>query len=178
MSVAKNVASNTSAISGEAAKTTPDKAATTANGAADATNGDTPKIDRVESNGGVGMTPVEVSPSDEAKTTAKSEAPAPSRKSSFLLNITGKQSPERGVTDKRPSGAGGSAAADRRASAGAGPSSRGGSPANAPSGGSGPIGGERGRKKSSESRVRVMCFGRKRLLRDCGACSCVCHSCC
>lgn len=165
MSVAKNVASSTSAIStagGEAgvAKSTPassaaeavdaDKAATTANGADKATNGDTPKTDRGESNGGVEMAPLEVTPTEQAKATAKSEAPAPSRKSSFLLNIGGKQSPERGVTDRRSFGAGGAAAVDRKASAGGGPSSRGNSPAHAPSGGSGPIGGERARKKSSE----------------------------
>lgn len=157
MSVAKNVASNTSAMStaegdAVAAKTTPasstaetvdaDKAATTANGAAKATNGDTPKTDRGDSNGGVEVAPLE--------TTAKSEPPAPSRKSSLLLNIGGKQSPERGVTDRRSFGAGGPATIDRRASAGGGSSSRGNSPAHAPSGGSGPIGGERARKKSSE----------------------------
>ena len=152
MSVAKNVASNTSALSaagGGASKASSAAAAiTTANGAARATNGDTPKTDQGESNGGVEVTPLEVSPSDQAKTTAKSDATAPSRKSSFLLNIGGKQSPERGVTDKRAFGAGGPAAVDRRASAGGAPSSRGSSPANAPSGGSGPIGA--GKKKSSE----------------------------
>lgn len=167
MSVAKNVANNTAGGETVAAKTAPaasatgtavgaDKAPSTTNGAAKATNGDTPKTDRGDSNGGVEVTPLEVSPSEQAKTTAKTEAPAPSRKSSFLLNIGGKQSPERGVTDKRSFGAGGSAAVDRRASAGGGPSSRGNSPANAPSGGSGPIGGERVRKKSSESRVGVV----------------------
>eukprot|EP00903_Cladosiphon_okamuranus_P017102 g15757.t1 len=146
MSVAKNVASTSSAVSaadGEAAKTTPASSAadtavdatTTANGAAKATNGDTPRTDRGESSGGVEVAPLEVSPSDQSKATAKSDAPAPARKSSFLLNMGGKHSPERGVIDKR-SGAGG-------------PSSRGNSPANAPSGGSGPIGGERARKKST-----------------------------
>eukprot|EP00752_Nemacystus_decipiens_P012159 g10778.t1 len=142
MSVAKNVASNTPASSAA-------EATTTANGAAKATNGETPKSDRGESNGSGGVAPLEVSPSDQTKTTAKTDAPAPSRKSSFLVNIGGKQSPERGVTDKRAFGSGGPAAVDRRASAGGAPSSRGSSPANAPSGGSGPIGGERGRKKST-----------------------------
>lgn len=160
MSVAKNVASNTSAMSaagGEAAKTTPASSAadtvdatTTANGTAKATNGDTPRTNRGESNGGLEVAPLEVASSDQTKATAKSDAPAPARKSSFLLNIGGKQSPERGVTDKRSFGSGGPAAVDRRASAGGGPSSRGSSPANAPSGGSGSIGGERARKKSSE----------------------------
>lgn len=176
MSVAKNVANNTGGTG--TAKTTPAasaaetvvaaKAATTVNGATKAANGDTPKTERAESNGGLDMAPLEVSPSEQAKTTAKSEAPAPARKSSFLLNMGGKQSPDRGVTDRRSVGAGGPAAADRRGSAGGGPSSRGNSPAHAPSGGSGPIGGERGRKKSSESMlVWRTCVGRTKLQLMC-----------
>lgn len=152
MSVAKNVASNTSASSiagaGVSAKTETslaDKGTAEANGAGRATNGETPKTDGGgggdQSNGLAEATSVEVAPPEQAKSMAKSEAPAPSRKSSFLFNVGGgnsRQSPERGnVTD-------------RRASASGGPSSRGSSPANATGGGSGPIGGDRGRKKSSE----------------------------
>ncbi len=151
MSVAKNVASNTSTNSiagaGVSAKTSSDAETSLAdigtaeaNGAGKATNGEMPKTD----GGGSGDQSnglAEVAPPEQAKSVAKSEAPAPPRKSSFLFNVGGgnsRQSPERGnVTD-------------RRASAGGGPSSRGSSPANATGGGSGPIGGDRGRKKSSE----------------------------
>lgn len=168
MSVAKNVASNTSTMTTAAdgtvaAKAKPssealvdDKAAVDANGAPKASNGDAPKVDAEETTLPIPPTSesdglvVEVPPEQ----AAKSEAPGPTRKSSFIFNVGGgKQSPERGsVTDKRSFGAGGPAATDRKGSAGGGPSSRGNSPANASGGGSGPIGPERPshRKKSSE----------------------------
>lgn len=164
MSVAKNVASNTgtatTAADGTAtAKAKPSAEVPVAEKTDVTTNGDGPKVDTEEtvvpvpptdkSNGLV----VEVPP-EQAPTASKSEAPPPTRKSSFIFNVGGgKQSPERGsATDRRSSGAGGPAVTDRRGSAGGGPSSRGSSPANASGGGSGPIGAERPthRKKSSE----------------------------
>ena len=149
MSVAKNVASNTSnstiAGAGVSAKASSDaetssanEGTASANGAAKATNGEEPKTDGGggESNGLAEAASAEVSPPD--KSGAKSDAPAP-RKNSFLFGGGNpRQSPERG------------SGVDRRGSAGGGPSSRASSPANATGGGSGPIGGERGRKKSSE----------------------------
>lgn len=181
MSVAKNVASNPAiSIAGGGAGAVPDETtpagsaaetfsasedAVTANGAAKVTSGDLPETNGGRSNGGAEGAPLEVvAPPELAKTTSKSEAPAPSgRKSSFLLNMGGKQSPERGAADRRPPGTGG-------------PSSRVSSPANAPGGGgSGPIGGERNRKKSSESRVRVNSFERESwlvLLPLCSMCCC------
>lgn len=163
MSVAKNVASNTSTITtaGDgtvAAKSRPSSDPGAANGAPEASNRDAPKVDTEETalpvppTGESNGLEVEVPP-EQALSTAKSEPPGPTRKSSFIFNFGGgKQSPERGsVSDKR-SVAGGPAATDRRGSAGAGPSSRGSSPADASGGGSGPIVPERPsqRKKSSE----------------------------
>lgn len=160
MSVAKNVASNTGTVTTAAdgtatsAKAKPSSETPVAEKASVATNGDGPRVDTEDpptdkSNGLV----VEVPP-EQAPTATKSEASAPTRKSSFLFNVGGgKQSPEPGsATDRRSSGAGGPAVTDRRGSAGGGPSSRGSSPANASGGGSGPIGAERPthRKKSSE----------------------------
>lgn len=154
MSVAKNVASHTSTSSttGEAAaNTTPtaaadavvDKAAVSTSGASKATNGESPRADGQEAvpPSGNSNGVVDVAPPEQAKTSAKSDAPAPARKSSLLFGVGGgnaKQPPEQGgVVDRRLSGA-------------AGQNSRGGSPAAAPSGAQGTGGGDRARKKSSE----------------------------
>lgn len=154
MSVAKNVASHTSTSSttGEAAaNTTPtaaadavvDKAAVSTSGASKVTNGESPRADIQEtippSGDSNGL--VDGAPPEQTKTAAKSDAPAPARKSSLLFGVGGgnaKQPPEQGgVADRRSSGAGGQ-------------NSRGSSPAAAPSGAQGAGGGDRARKKSSE----------------------------
>ncbi|CAM9172377.1 unnamed protein product [Ectocarpus sp. 4 AP-2014] len=153
MSVAKNVASHTSTLSntGEAAtNTTPtaaadaavDKAAVSTSGASKATNGESSRAYRQEaippSGDSNGL--VDGAPPEQANTAAKSDAPAPARKSSLLFGVGGgnaKQPPEQGGV------------ADRRASAAGGQNSRGSSPAAAPSGAQGAGGGDRARKKST-----------------------------
>lgn len=160
MSVAKNVASNTS--SGE-------KAAAVENGTRKATNGEntaahpqgsTLQVDASSDANGAADAVAPV----QAKTPGKAEGAASGRKSSFMLGVGGganqRQSPERKtVTDRRGFGAGGQAPSDRRPSGvGVGASFRAGSPA--PDGvssiGQGSLDGsggdkQRARKKSSET---------------------------
>lgn len=164
MSVAKNVASNTSTTptAGTAAAKTMSaaaeppvaaKAAGASNGSLKGSNGGIPKPHNGdipqsgESNELPEEAPREAAPPEQSKMAAKSDIPGPTRKSSFLFNVGGgnsKQSPERhSVTDKRSLGVGG---AGSKAS----------SPANTAGGGPGAAGGERARKKSSEFWKRLI----------------------
>lgn len=176
MSVAKNVASNTSSTSvvgGTPAKTSsppPEPPAATAtkttgavNGSSAATNGGTaesarPSPLRVDSGSELNGKAESIL-SAQSKTITKPEDAKSRRKNSFIVNVGGvsqRQSPERkSVAERRPSGTGGPTTMDRRPVGGAG--LRGSSPARGVDGsiGSPDIGvagdKQRNKKKSSKT---------------------------